>query len=96
MKQEQAKFKVSEPELIERYDKQTNIIIGIFVVTTLILIVMVATLIVDCFHFNSAAYGEYSSAVKIQNNLIEENGKIMEINKKNQELIQELLNKKGN
>lgn len=96
MKQEQVKLKVSEPELIERYDKQTNIIIGIFVVTTLVLIVMVATLIIDCFHFNSVSYREYSSGVKIQNELIEENQKIMEINRKNQELIQELLNKKGN
>ncbi len=43
------------------------------------LLAAVATMIIDSFHFNSATYQEYSSKTEIQNKLLEDNKKLMEV-----------------
>lgn len=53
----------------------------------LILIVMVATLIIDSFHINSATYREYSEKINTLNILQDQNKELLEQNKENQELI---------
>lgn len=53
----------------------------------LILIVMVATLIIDSFHINSATYKEYSEKIDILNSLRENNDELLQQNKQNQEVI---------
>lgn len=53
----------------------------------IILLVMVATLIIDSFHFNSATYREYSEKMQALDSLQDTNQTLLEQNKKNQELI---------
>lgn len=58
----------------------------------IILIVMVTTLLIDSFHFNSTTYKEYSDKIQTLNSLNETNNELMEQNKKNQDLILEQQN----
>jgi hypothetical protein len=53
-------------EVMKRYDRQTNLIISVLIVSFIILIIMTATLVIDSFHFNSAVYQEYSSKLDSQ------------------------------
>lgn len=83
------KLKVAESGL-----KNTN---NILLSVVIILLVMVATLLIDSFHFNSATYTEYSQKTeaiednqKINNSLLKQIQELSEQNKKNQESIIEL------
>lgn len=70
--------------LVEAKFKDVNyILLGV----VLILIVMVATLIIDSFHINSATYREYSEKIETLNVLRNQNKELLEQNKENQELI---------
>jgi hypothetical protein len=53
---------VADPleELKTRYDRQTNIIIGVLVVAMLTSLMMVGGILLEAWHFNSAVYKEYS------------------------------------
>jgi hypothetical protein len=69
----------------------------VFVIT---LIVMVATLVVDSFHFNSATYKEYSQKTESFDSAQNTNKELLNQNIKNQQVIieqekqiQQLLNK---
>lgn len=84
-------------ETTARFKEINTILIGVI----LILLVMVATLIIDSFHINSTTYREYSEKIDTLNFMKESNSELLEQNKKNQELILEqqsqileLLNKK--
>lgn len=55
----------------------------------LVLLVMVATLIIDSFHINSATYKEYSQKTESVEQTQKINKELLEQNKKNQELILE-------
>ena len=63
-----------------------------------ILVVMVATLIIDSFHINSAIYKEYSQKTESVEMIQKINHELLEQNKKNQEIIialqKQILNKK--
>ena len=87
-------------ELIKRYDKIIYLVIGIFIVSLTVMIVMVATLIIDSFHFNSAVYQEYSDKMNEQNNMLDTNKTLLDSNKnlldtvkQNQGLIKALIQK---
>lgn len=60
-------------ELIKRYDRQTTLIIGVLTVALLTMVIMTGTLILDSFHFNSAAYQEYSTRFETNQVLLETN-----------------------
>lgn len=82
-KEEKPSFQFFDPktelrEVMKRYDRQTNLIIGVLVVSLVIMIVMTATLLIDSFHFNSAVYREYSTKIDSQNESVEENKLLLE------------------
>jgi len=91
--------KVQEPgeKLIERYDRQTSIIIGVFIVALVTLIAMTINLMVDSSHFNSATYKEYTAKIETHNTLLEtvkqNQETILEIQKTVQELVEKQNNK---
>jgi hypothetical protein len=64
--------------------KYVNIILG---TAFLVLLFMVATLIIDSFHFNSATYREYSEKTNSIDELMKSNEELLNENKYNQELI---------
>jgi len=87
----------SEQDDLEAYDKHeidakfkdVNIVlIGVI----LVLLIMVATLIIDSFHINSATYKEYSEKTDLINFLKESNEELLKENKNNQGLIIEQQN----
>ncbi len=87
-------------EVMKRYDRQTYLIIGVLIVSFIIMITMVATLLIDSFHINSATYREYSVKMESVKSNLETNSEFLNQNRKNQELIiqqqkqiRELLNK---
>ncbi|MFH1564643.1 MAG: hypothetical protein ABIC82_02210 [bacterium] len=53
----------------------------------IILLVMVATLIIDSFHFNSATYKEYSEKTESVEQTQKINQELLDQNQKNQQLI---------
>jgi len=53
----------------------------------LILLVMVATLIIDSFHVNSVTYREYSEKIETLNTLKNQNNQLIKQIKDNQEVI---------
>lgn len=53
----------------------------------IILLVMVATLIIDSFHFNSATYKEYSDKTQSLESVQKSNNLLLEQNKQNQQII---------
>jgi len=101
--EEKPSFEFTDPkselrEVIKRYDRQTNLIISVLMVSFVIMIFMVATLIIDSSHFNSATYKEYSEKTesfettqKINQNALNQNEKNQEIIIEQQKQIQDLL-----
>lgn len=66
------------------------LMIGVVVVTFIgfiTMIVMVVTLIIDSFHFNSATYREYSEKISTLNSLKDSNKELLDQNKQNQQII---------
>ncbi|MDO8637979.1 MAG: hypothetical protein Q7R43_00245 [Candidatus Daviesbacteria bacterium] len=59
----------------------------ILLTVVVILIVMVATLLIDSFHFNSATYKEYSDKTKSLESIQESNNLLLEQNRQNQQII---------
>lgn len=57
----------------------------------IILLVMVATLLIDSFHFNSATYREYSEKLEAVDSTQKINQELLDHNKQNQDLIIQLL-----
>ncbi|HEV7424239.1 MAG TPA: hypothetical protein VGO21_03555 [Candidatus Paceibacterota bacterium] len=91
-------FKFDDPksdlrEVMKRYDRQTNLIIGVLVVSLVIMIVMTGTLIIDSFHFNAAVYKEYSDKIDAQNQSMITNQKMLDQIQQDQSLIKSLSNK---
>lgn len=90
------KFKQAENELnkaknilrdaIKKIDKIDYILFGVVI----ILLVMVATLVIDAFHINSAIYKEYSQKTQSVETTQKINQELLEQNIKNQEIITEL------
>ena|SRR3989344_5863185 len=96
MSDQEPKIKISDPnieiydpnkDVAQKFDFYIKIVIGIFVVTTVVLIVMVGTFIIDSFHINSATYEQYSVKKEEQIILLETNKTLLEQIKKDQEVI---------
>ncbi len=95
-KQQEELVEVFDPKgrLDEKMDFFIKVVLGVFVVAFITMLIMVGTLIFDSFHINSATYKEYSDKIEAQNILLETNRQLLEENKKNQEIIKGLLNRK--
>lgn len=85
-----------KPVIDEKF-KDINYLVFTVVI---ILMVMVGTLVIDSFHFNSATYKEYSEKTeslkttqKINQDLLDQNQKNQEIILEQQKQIQQLLSK---
>ncbi|MEE8131922.1 MAG: hypothetical protein V3T98_02660 [Candidatus Paceibacterota bacterium] len=103
MNKDNLQIEFSEPikELHKKLDRFFWILLSVGVVFVITLLIMVATLIIDSFHINSATYKEYSQKTesvemtqKINQELLEQNKKNQELIIKQQNQILELLNKK--
>ena len=87
-------IKFSDPksdieEVKKIYNRQTNLIISVLIVSFIIMIIMVATLVIDSFHVNSATYKEYSEKTKSVEDTIKTNSELLNQNQKNQQVILE-------
>jgi len=92
IKQEpQIKFSEDPLETInKKLDKFFWVLFSVGFIFVVTLIVMVGTLLVDSFHFNSAIYKEYSEKTETTNQVLKINKELLDQNKQNQELIIEL------
>ncbi|MBI2030489.1 hypothetical protein HYT05_02600 [Candidatus Kaiserbacteria bacterium] len=76
-------------EVMKRYDRQTNLIISVLIVSFIIMIIMVATLLIDSFHVNSVIYSEYSKKIDSQEQSLEANKLLLDQLKEGQIQLQE-------
>jgi hypothetical protein len=74
-------------DIAEKFDFYIKIVLGVFIVAFITMLIIVGTLIIDSFHFNSVTYKEYSTKLETQSSLLESNEFLLEMNKQNQELI---------
>ncbi len=74
--------------ILTRYDTQTNLIIGIFIVAFITMIIMVATLVIDSFHINSVTYKEYSQKIEEREQILEVNQSLINENRKMLQIIE--------
>ena len=74
-------------EVMKRYDRQTNLIISVLIVSFVIMIIMTGTLIIDSFHINSATYKDYSEKIQNVEGTLKINQELLDQNQKNQQLI---------
>lgn len=51
-------------EITKRYDRQTNLIIGVLIVALMTMMMMVGGLLLEAWHFNSATYREYAARLE--------------------------------
>lgn len=81
-------------EVAETKVKTLNwLMVGVVTVTFIgfiTMIVMVATLLIDSFHVNSASYKDYSEKIKTLNTLQETNKNQLKIIQENQKKLEEL------
>lgn len=83
----------SKQEVDKKFDQMTVILLSVVV----ILLIMVATLIIDSFHFNSAIYKEYAEKSSAINTIQQTNNALLNQIKNQQQIIdkqKELLQKK--
>lgn len=71
----------------EKLDRFFYLLFSVGLVFVVTLVVMTITLLIDSFHINSATYKEYSQKTEINEMAQEINQKLLDENKKNQELI---------
>jgi len=64
----------------------------VLITVVVILLVMVASIVIDSARFNSTVYKEYSEKIDTLNSMKEANIELLEQNKENQEIIIELEN----
>ena len=76
----------SKQETDKKFQDMHYVLTGV----TVVILIMVATLIIDSFHINAATYKEYSEKINTLNFLKDSNKELLEQNKQNQELIIEL------
>lgn len=78
---------IASPAVKDYVDTKINQVHILLLTVVVVLLVMVATLVVDSFHFNSATYIEYSEKINMLNTLNDSNAKLLDQNNQNQELI---------
>jgi len=87
-KEPQIKFPDDPFEMIsKKLDKFFWVLFSVGFVFVVTLVVMVVTLLIDSFHFNSATYREYSEKINTLEVLQSSNSELLEQNRDNQELI---------
>lgn len=91
-KQQEPKIRIPDlvGEMNRKFDFYIKIVISVLVVAVVTMLLMVAGLVLDAWHFNSAVYKEYSEKTELTQNMQKINGELLDQNKKNQELILEL------
>ena|SRR3989338_784259 len=67
-------------------------VVVVLFVAVLTMLFMVATMLLDAWHFNSAVYGEYSEKIETQSTLQKSNEILLEQNKQYQDTIIKQLN----
>lgn len=83
------KLPIDYSDLLKKFEFQTNIVIGVFIIALATMIFMAATLMIDAWHFNSAVYKEYSEKIDTLGQLRAANKSLQSENKTNQEMILE-------
>lgn len=78
---------ISNPYTRTETDAKFKDVNYVVLTVVVILLVMVATLIIDSFHFNSATYQEYSEKLRALHDLQETNSQLLIQNKQYQEVI---------
>lgn len=86
---EKPKIEFLDPVKIinDKFDFYIKFVVGVLVIAVLTMIFMVATLVIDSFHFNSATYKEYTQKTDAVITLEETNKQQLEQNKENQQTI---------
>ena len=89
MKESKPKFEIFDPidEISKKFDRYMKFVFGTLVVAVVTLVFMVATLLLDAFHFNAATYKEYSKKTDAIELLDKFNKQQLEENKKSQQII---------
>lgn len=78
-------------EMGRKFDFYIKVVISILVVAVLTLLFMVGGLMLEAWHFNTAAYREYSAKLDVQRALVEQNQQLMKSNQDAQAALDELL-----
>lgn len=88
-KKSQPSFKlpIDYSDLIKKFEFQTNIVIGVFVIALATMIFMATTLMMDAWHFNSAVYKEYSEKIDTLDQLQATNKSLQLYVQDNQKII---------
>lgn len=71
----------------DKFDFYIKLVVGVLFVAILTMLFMVATLVLDSLHFNSATYKEYSQKTEVIKTLEDTNKQQLEQNKENQQTI---------
>ncbi len=89
---------LSPSQLKDEFNLKFKDINYILLTVVVVLLIMVATLVIDSFHINSATYKEYSQKTDSVSTIQKINEQLLDQNNKNQKLIielqQQILNKK--
>jgi len=93
MKDNEPKIKIDDPitAINEKFDLYIKFVVGVLIVAIITMIFMVATLIIDSFHFNSSTYKEYSDKTESVETTQKINQELLDQNQKNQKIIINLL-----
>ena len=78
---------ITTEKLKEETDSKFKDVNFLLLGVVIILLVMVATLVIDSFHFNSATYKEYSQKEDVIKQMQKINQELLDQNKKNQQII---------
>jgi len=76
-------------EIAKKFDFYIKIVVGVLVVAVLTMLFMVAGVLLDAWHFNSAVYKEYSAKTGNLESLQEANKLLLEQNTEGQKLMLE-------
>lgn len=81
--EEGGKVTYTKKDIDDKFNNVNFLLYGVVI----ILIVMIATLIIDSFHINSTIYKEYSEKINTLNDLRKNNNYLLDQNKHTQDLI---------
>jgi len=102
MANDKPRIKIDDPisAIDAKFDLYIKFVVGVLIIAIITMIFMVATLIIDSFHFNSATYKEYSEKTasvettqKTNEVLLIQIQDLLEQSKQDREIIKGLLKK---
>jgi len=91
MDQEKLKYEVFDPvgEISKKFDLYIKFVVGILFVAVVTMLLMVGSLLLEAFHFNSATYKEYSERVQSVEQMQKSNDILLEqISSQEKQIIQ--------